>query len=218
MTNVDFVQFFGGLISHHDVTVSDLGDSVIVSGSGHNRDNGWDLIDMSSLPQWRFTIDKRLSVPTEVQFIGREGGPGVVTSLRTSWIDRDGIPLPSSARYLKRRADQTLEAETWRFSYVSLNKPISPDVAEWRSLRLWKDAVVQIFSEQGAAGQRLVQWRDGEFRPYLPMANVDVDGGVLSETKRRQRKMMIVIASIAILGAILLAMGLRSLRASGLRQ
>jgi predicted nucleic acid-binding Zn ribbon protein len=50
------------------------------------------------------------------------------------------------------------------------------------------------------------------------MANVDVDGGVLSETKRRQRKMMIVIASIAILGAILLAMGLRSLRASGLRQ
>lgn len=218
MTNVDFVKFFEGLISHHDVTVSDLGESVIVSGSGHNRDHGWDLIDMSSLPEWRFTIDKRLSVPTEVQFIGREGGPGVVTSLRTSWIDRDGIPLPSSALYLKRRADETLEAETWRFRYVSLNKPISPDVAEWKSLRLWKDAVVQIFSEHGAAGQRLVQWREGGFRPYLPMASVNVEGGVLDETKRTQWRMRIVIASIAILGVILLAMGIRSLRASGLRQ
>lgn len=218
MTSFDVVEFVGGLIAHHDVAVEDLGDAVILSGSGHNRDGGWDLIDMSSLPQWSYTIDKRLMVPTEVQFIGRQGGPGVATILHTNWVERDGIPLPSSARYVKRNADQTLAAESWRFNYVSLNKPIPAGIAEWNSLRLWKDAVVQIFGEEGAAGQKLVQWRDGDFHPYLPTANTGVNSNGPYAPKRPQRQLMIVIASIAVLGAILMVIGLRNLRSTRLRQ
>ena len=41
LTSFDVVEFVGGLIAHHVVAVEDLGDTVILSGSGHNRDGGW---------------------------------------------------------------------------------------------------------------------------------------------------------------------------------
>jgi len=77
---------------------------------------------------------------------------------------------------------------------------------------------VQIFGEEGAAGQKLVQWRDGDFRPYLPTANTGVKSNGPYAPKRPQRQLMIVIASIAVLGTILMVIGLRNLRSTRLRQ
>lgn len=157
---------------------------------------------------WQYTIRKDDMVPTKIRTEGW-AGTGTIAELNTSWIKKDGIALPASAEYTSSRDEggTPWRHERWKFRLISLNRPIPKEVASWNSMGLRENDFVLFRTQSIDSPGRMREYRNGTF--------VDLDQASWNLVKKQASvrrwdwKMLVLITNLCLLGALVIAIGVR---------